>query len=87
MDSYSEEMEEMGGGSGNGGEVQYDEVDSSKTVKEAIQDVMGSSSAACLTNILDEDESGGEGGGAGINLDAYVSGHFTKKGTLSRLMD
>jgi hypothetical protein len=86
MDSGDEEIVEDGS-SGGIGEILYDDIDSSKTIKEAIQDVMKTVPAGSPTDAYaDEAESDVEDQGAGINLDTYVPEHFTKGDATNRWM-
>ena len=62
--------------------VCYDDIDSSKTINEAISDVIGCASADCLADIHADKgeeliESDAEDRGAGINLDKYIGSEFS----------
>lgn len=62
--------------------VCYDDIDSSKTIDEAISDLIGYPSADCPADIYAEKgeeliESDAEDGGTGINLDKYTGPEFS----------
>lgn len=71
--------------------VCYDEIDSSKKINEAIQDVMESTPADSLGDIYaDEedglDESDAEDRGTGTNLGRYVGNDFSTRDATTRWM-
>jgi len=62
----------------------YDEIDSSKTLKGAIQDMIESAPADCLGDIYADkgdrlSDSDADDRGAGINLDTYIRKDFLVK--------
>ena len=66
------------------GMVCYDGINSSKTINEAIQDIVASAPANCLADIYadkyDElDDSDAEDRGAGVNLDAFSTTDATRR--------
>lgn len=68
------------------GIICYDEIDSSKTVDEAIQDIVESAPADSLADIyggkeVDLNDSDAEDKGVGINLDMYISNFSTRDAT------
>jgi hypothetical protein len=74
------------------GLIYYDEIDSSKTIKEAVQDVLKSTPAGGLSDIYADkeevlSESDAEDKGAGINLDTYITDHFSMRDATNRWME
>jgi hypothetical protein len=72
--------------------VGYDEIDSSKTINEAIQDTIRRSPANCLGDIYADEEdklneSDSEGRGAGINLGKYIGDEFTARNATEMWMN
>lgn len=77
-----EDNDENDGNNGSDGDdklIHYNGIDSSKTIDAAITDVIKSTPANCLADIIYADESSGsssesdaEGGGTGTNLDMYT---------------
>jgi len=73
------------------GVVCYDEIDSSKTVNEAIQDIIESAPADCLVDIYADKEGGlnesdAEDRGSGANLD-IDTGNFSMRDATRRWME
>jgi hypothetical protein len=86
-----EEEADQGDGGNDDGMVCYDEIDSSKTINEAIQDIVESAPAGCLADIYADKEDGlnesdVEDRGAGINLDMYT-GRFSTRDATRRWME
>ena len=77
----------------NEGVICYDnEIDSSKSINEAVQDICERTPADCLADIYadnraESDESDVGDRGLGINLDPYVKEHFTTRGSTNRWME
>lgn len=78
-----EEDQESDDENGGDGKVCYDEIDSSKTIDEAVTEIIKSNPADSLADIYaDKDdgslsESDAEDRGAGTNLDIYIGSEFS----------
>ena len=97
-DSGGETDDQCGGGDGgedDGDEkmVYYDDIDTSKTINEAVQDIIGSVSAGCLVDDVhadkedNSDESDAEDRGTGANLDIYIKSNFLVKDATKKWME
>ena len=68
------------------------EIDSSKSINEAVQDICERTPANSLADIYadnrdESDESDVEDKGPGVNLDPYVKEHFTMRDATNRWME
>jgi hypothetical protein len=91
-DEGDEEDQDDDDDNDNGG-VNCDEIDSSKTVDEAIADIIDCTPADCLADIYADEEveasseSDAEDRGAGINLDMWVEHPFSDCNATRRWME
>jgi len=84
--------DDHGGDGDHGKMVCYNEVDSSKTIGEAIADVIGSTPADCLADIYADkwerlSDSDTEDRGVGMNLDMYTGHEFSTCGATGQWMN
>lgn len=91
-DSGDEETDEEDVDGGGSGEVGYDEIDSSKAVKEEVQDVVESAPANSLADIYKDkedspEESDAEDRGSGFNLAIYIKKYFLFKDATKKWME
>jgi hypothetical protein len=87
-----DEETDQGDTDGNGGGVYYDEIDSSKTINEAVQDVVERVPADSLADLYadkkdDSDASDTEDRGSGFNLDIYIRKDFLIKDATKMWME
>lgn len=74
------------------GEIYHDDIDSSKTISEAVQDIIESVPADCLADIYVDKEDGlsesdVEDRGTGTNLDEYLRNNFLIKDATRKWME
>jgi hypothetical protein len=90
QDEGDEDDQEGADNGGDGGTISYDEVDSSETIHEAIENVIRRAPASSLAEIYGDQgdellgESDTEEGGVGINLDLYTSHAFSTRDATRR---
>jgi hypothetical protein len=92
-DEGGEEDQDDNDNDGDNKTVHYDEIDSSKTINEAIADVIKRAPADCLADIyVDKDdglsgESDAEDRGTGTNLDMYTGHEFSTRNATGGWME
>ena len=92
-DQKGRDIDQEASGNGDGGDVYYDEINSSQTIHEAIAGVVIQAPANQLADIYadrkdqESDESDAEDRGAGVNLDKYSIHPFATCDATQRWMD